>query len=158
MSIRRALALAERLDPAALDWLQDGFRRWLALGGTLPLHRCLGLPGSPQGLRKALRDYWLNQAFLAATEPTPGERLTAIAAEVRAVHRYEAWMRRGVPQHATPMQACILRAYEAGATMPTTEKWLRHVLGFDAGTNCPEFVPAEPDMVESHRLIGDSQP
>lgn len=46
----------------SVEWLRDGMRRWLFDGDGLPLPRVLGLPGTPQRCRIALRDCALRNA------------------------------------------------------------------------------------------------
>lgn len=117
------------------EWAHAGFRKWLADGETLGLHRCLGLPASPAGVRRVQRDRLLREAAAHIDGGTPWERAGQLHEQVRlfALRRWPVWFRlEAAPPHATPLQRALFDAFRTGAAMDVTRRQFHSILCCEA--------------------------
>ena len=142
MSLARALAAVERFTDREREWLVDGIERWLRARGTFSLAHCLDLPKSPEGFRKALRDYWLCEAYWHCAGPTRADRARALFAAAR---RFESrtWPRwhhlANPPDTATELEAALFEASRA-AELPVSRRQFARIA--TSGQNLQEKCQA----------------
>jgi hypothetical protein len=118
------------IDGADAAWLRRGLRAWLAADGAVPVHRCLGLPGSVRAGRLARRDALLVEA--AAELPAslkPYQRAGALAALIVESGHNRAAMRRGrTGQWARGLVIGLLFEAEQFAVLPRTTEQVHNIL------------------------------
>jgi hypothetical protein len=113
--------------------LQKGFHAFLNADGAVPLERCLGIPTTPAGWRKARRDSWLCTAagLLDATGSATGAR--ALKSEWdRFISRgpWNAWRdEMDPPAGATPLSRALFYATMLNRSDSLTTRQLARIVG-----------------------------
>ena len=99
--------LAGAQDEASTAWVQGGLSRWIELGGTIPLDRCLSLP-SAKRIPIAIRDYWLAAALLECNGSVARLSRACVIFEARA---WPVWHDLAqAPSSASRIERCLFLA------------------------------------------------
>jgi hypothetical protein len=123
--------LTERPRTPAEEWLRAGFEAWLIHGDTLALHRCLGLPASPAGVRRIQRNRLLRQAAELIQADTPWQRAGKLLEAVRLfdLRKWPAWYRLDTaPPHATDLERVLFDLLKMEIDLPGTQRQYHHIL------------------------------
>jgi len=113
--------------------LQKGFHAFLNADGAVPLERCLGIPTTPAGWRKARRDSWL--CIAAGLLDAQGSAIGARALKVewdRFISRgpWNAWRdEMDPPAGATPLSKALFYATLLNRSDSLTTRQLARIVG-----------------------------
>lgn len=118
----------------------EAFSTWLAgqsertAGGEVKMtgpsfEACLGLPRTPADCRKRMRNALLQEAVMHLDGETLNARVDALHAMVKGNrYRFDIWRKAGVPEYV-PKALRLVYAAEQAATIPSSSRQLRRVLG-----------------------------
>lgn len=121
------------LADADLELLQRGVDTWLNAGGTISLERCLGLPSTHNGLRRARRDHWLCKAasLVDADGSTTGSQM--LEAEWNKFLIRGPWFiwrdESEPPPEATPLSEALFWATRYNRSESLTARQIARIVG-----------------------------
>lgn len=130
------------------EWLQDGIVKWMQDGDTLSALRCLGLPASPLGVRRAQRNRYLCQAA-AMLDGDPYQAVQKLHTHITRYRRHWGVLGRlsAPPPGATDLEQTLFKAFKT-LDPPTGRKMLRRIV-FN-GYQKPQPMTRQPVYRSEH--------
>lgn len=119
-------------------WVVDAIDTWLAGDSSLQLPQCLGIPGTPSAVRRAVRDQRIIEAAtcLSGTSWSRAAALRHTFANLER-RRLAQWDAAGGPDaFASRLERALWRAHCTGHPMPGTVQGWDKILA-------PAFLPDE---------------
>ena len=118
--LRRALSSGP--DPEVEDWVLSALRLWWESGGSITIHRALGLPATPARATLLIRDAWLREAGKHVSGDTLWQRARALA------HELPHASRKRQRDCRSSLDLCLAEAIGSGAPIPGTAERLYQIL------------------------------
>jgi len=98
-------------EPEGIEWMREGWRRWLKSRGAVRIENALRLPSTSAKLAQTYRDAYLLLAADALTQSAdPWRRAAELGKAVRHFLRYRwlAWRQMDAPpSHATEIERLL---------------------------------------------------